>query len=91
MTHATVLFALSMALVGLAFGIGYFAVLRRNVALLAEHRGWLVASTLTLGRIGAATVLLAAVAQLGAAPLLATFAGFLLARSVALRMTRSTE
>ncbi len=89
MTNAAVPLAISMALVGFGFGIGYFAVLRRSVALLAGRGGWRAAATLTLGRIAAAVVLLAAVAQLGATSLLATFAGFLLARSIALRMTKS--
>ncbi len=91
MTLASVLRVLSMAFVGLAFGIGYFALLRRTVDLLAERGGWLGGSTLTIGRIGAAVLLLVVGAQLGAASLLATFTGFLLARSLALRMIRGVE
>jgi F1F0 ATPase subunit 2 len=91
MIRAEVFPVFGMALLGVALGLGYFATLRRTVAHLAGHRGWLVPATLTLGRIGAATVPLAVVAQSGAASLLAAFAGFLLARSAMLHVIRSAD
>lgn len=80
--RATVGLALAMAPVGFAFGLVYFAALRRSVARLAAirlatDRSWLEPVALTLGRWGAAS-------------LLATFAGFLLARAFAVRVARRT-
>ena len=73
---------------GLASGLLYFVVLRCTVALLIDRRGWLGPLALTLGRIASVALLLFLAARLGAAPLLAAFAGFLLARSIALRGQR---
>lgn len=75
-----------VALAGFVFGLLYFAALHRTAILFAARRGWLPPVALTLVRIGAATVFLAFAAKSGAAPLLASFAGFLLARTVALRI-----
>jgi hypothetical protein len=83
--------ALPTAFAGAAFGLVYFAALDRTAVLLATGRGWLGPSILTLGRIAAATILLALIARLGAAPLLAAFLGFLAARAVALRAVRRRE
>jgi hypothetical protein len=80
--------AVTMAVAGLAFGMVYFEALRRTVDLLAARRGLLEPLTLTLGRIGAALILLALAANLGAPALLAAFGGFLLARMAALRRDR---
>lgn len=80
--------AAMMAFAGIAFGLVYFAALRRTIALFTAGRGWLGLLAGTLGRIGAAVVFLAVAAKLGAAPLLAAFLGFLLARGVALRARR---
>lgn len=80
--------AFSMAFVGFAFGLAYFAALRQTAALFASGSGWLAPSALTVGRIGAITLVLTAAAKLGALPLLAAFLGFLLARAVALRLVR---
>ena len=77
-----------MAFAGFAVGLAYFVTLRRTVILFAAGRSWLWLSALTLGRIGAVTTFLALTARLGAAPLLATFAGFLLSRAVAFRAVR---
>lgn len=73
---------------GFAFGLLYFAVLKRSVAVLAGASGLVVPLGLTLARFAAATVFLGLAAQLGAAALLAAFVGFLLARSFALRTAR---
>lgn len=77
-----------MALAGLAFGLVYFATLKRSVTLFVEGKSWLRLLALTLGRIGAAVAFLYVAAKLGAAPLLAAFIGFLMARALALRAER---
>lgn len=65
--------ALAMAFAGFAFGLVYFLALQRTVILFADGGGWLGALALTLGRIGAVTILLMIAASLGAMQLLATF------------------
>ena len=75
----------SFAFAGLAFGLAYFAVLRRTVDLHAAGHDRFAPTILTLGRLAAAALLLAGAASIGALPLLASFIGFLLARAVALR------
>jgi hypothetical protein len=77
-----------MAVAGIAFGCVYFASLKRSVTLLVGGKGWLGPPALTLGRIGAAVAFLFVAAKLGAAPLLAAFIGFLMARALALRAER---
>ncbi|MGD0332019.1 MAG: ATP synthase subunit I [Xanthobacteraceae bacterium] len=77
-----------MASAGAVFGLLYFAMLRWTVTFFTAGGGWLGPLALTLGRIGAAVVFLGIAARLGAAPLLALFLGFLLARTVALRSAR---
>jgi len=79
---------LLMWIAGLAFGFIYFAALRRSVNLFVGGKGWLGPLALTVGRIGAAAGFLFVAAKLGAAPLLAAFIGFLMARAVALRGER---
>jgi len=77
-----------MAVAGLAFGWVYFASLRRSVSMFVGGKGWLGPVFLTFGRIGAAVGFLFVAAKLGAAPLLAAFIGFLMARALALRAER---
>ena len=77
-----------MALAGLALGRAYFVALKRSVALFVGGKGWFGLLALTLGRIGAAAGFLFVAARLGAAPLLAAFIGFLMARALALRAER---
>ena len=77
-----------MALAGFALGLAYFAALKRSVALFVGGKGWFGLLALTLGRIGAAAGSLFVAAKLGAAPLLAAFIGFLMARALALRAER---
>lgn len=92
MTHETLIadssLAVTMTVLGIAFGLAYFAALRRTVARFATGGGWFVPVALTLGRIGLAVLLLGLAAKLGAVALLATFAGFLIARTLALRAGR---
>ena len=83
--------AAMMVVVGFAFGLAYFAALRRTVALFADGRSRLVPAALTLGRLGLAIIALGLAAKVGAISLLAMFIGFLLARTVALRAARSSE
>ena len=83
--------ALAMAFTGFVFGLVYFVALHRTVALFAAGGGRLGPLALTLGRIGAVTILLTLAARLGATPLLATFLGFLLARAVALHAVRGDK
>ncbi len=82
--HAgSVIWAVIMVPVGFAFGLAYFAMLRAGCARLsAGRRGALM---LTGTRMAAAVSLLTVVAHHGGAALLALFAGFLLARSFAVR------
>jgi hypothetical protein len=92
MTTATALpflgLAIAMAAAGFAFGLVYFAALGRTVALFSAGCGWFRPLAFTLGRITAAAILLGFAAKLGAVALLAAFAGFLLARSLALRAAK---
>lgn len=92
MTHETLLWtptlAVILAMTGFAFGLLYFAALRRTATLFTAGRRFLPLA-LTLGRIAAAVIFLGLAAKLGAVALLAAFIGFLLARTVALRVTRS--
>ena len=92
MTHDTLASAvglpLVMAVVGMGFGLTYFAALRRTAALIATQSKWRVPVLLTLGRVSAAMILFAFASTLGAATLLAAFTGFLSARAVVLRSAR---
>lgn len=92
MTHAALVSVASlsaaMAAAGFAFGLAYFAALRRSIAFLAASADWHRPIALTLGRLAAAALFLLLAAKLGALPLLAAFVGFLAARAVALRAAR---
>ena len=77
--------AAAAAIAGFAFGLAYFAALRRSVALFCAGRGWRAPAGMTLARIALAALALGAAARLGAVPLLGVFAGFLAARAFALR------
>ncbi|MCC3247453.1 hypothetical protein LG047_19375 [Methylocystis sp. WRRC1] len=76
------------ALSGFVFGLAYFAAMRATVARIVAGSGWMVPTTLTAARIIAVTILLFFMARLGAAPLLATFVGLLIARQFALQQRR---
>lgn len=78
----------AFAILGLVIGGGYFVSLERAVGLYVRDGCTLWLAALQLGRIGAATALFAIVAQAGITPLLASFGGFLVARSVAVRAVR---
>ena len=82
---AAVAVVAGFAAVGVAGGLGYFAMLRESTARLVVGTGRLGAVVLTLGRLAAISALLAFAASRGAMPLLAAFLGFLVARTLALR------
>ncbi len=73
------------AIGGLAFGFGYFALLRHSASLFVRPGGRIAALGFTVGRLAAAAVLLWLAAPLGAPPLLSALGGFLVARAIALR------
>jgi hypothetical protein len=87
MTRASLAFAAAFA--GLVVGLVHFAALRRTVDLYSGGRGRL-AAVVTLGRVAGAIVFFCLAARLGALPLLSSFLGFLLARTLALRAARRT-
>jgi N-ATPase, AtpR subunit len=81
-----VLWAATMVPAGFGCGWAYFAALREGCArLLAGRRGVLMLAGLRLLTVAA---LLIFAAHRGAAALLATFAGFLLARSLVVGRAR---
>ena len=82
--------ASAAALVGLVFGLVYFAALLRTVELYTKGRSGFTMIALTLGRIAVAIAFFSLAARLGASPLLSSFLGFLLARMLALRVARRT-
>jgi hypothetical protein len=82
--------AFAAALAGLVFGLMHFAGLRRTVELYSGGRSRLAAAALTIGRIAGAILFFGLAAKLGALPLLSSFLGFLLARTLALRAARRT-
>ena len=82
--------ALAAALTGLVVGLVHFAALWWSIERYSAGRGQLAAAALTLGRNAGTIVFLGLAARLGALPLLASFLGFLLARTLALRAARRT-
>jgi len=81
---------LVMACAGLAAGLLYFTALRRTSILLASGGGRTGLLVLWASRIGGAVVFLALAAKLGAAYLLAAFLGFLISRTIAVRIVRGS-
>ena len=75
-------------LLGLLLGMGYFAALRQNVEGYLAGRALGPALALHLGRLLLAGLAFVLIAQVGAAALLGALAGFVLARSVALRSAK---
>ena len=85
------LLAAAAAGAGIVFGRWYFALLRRTVSLYGTGGGNLAPSALTLGRLACAVVFLGLAARVGALALLGAFGGFLLARELAVRVSRRAE
>ena len=86
-----VLAALPAAALGAVGGWAYFRMLRLTVDSFVTGRGWRRVVALSLGRLCGVGVLFWMAVQFGAVPLLAAFAGFLLARRFALAAARKVE
>ena len=82
--------AFAATLAGLVVGLVHFVALWRSIELYGAGRGRLAAAALTLGRVAGTIVFFGLAARLEALPLLASFLGFLLARTLALRAARRT-
>jgi F1F0 ATPase subunit 2 len=76
------------AALGVLIGAVYFAALAWNVKLYADHGAGLSALLLHLARIVVAVVTFTLCARQGAAPLLASFAGFLAVRTISVNRSR---
>ena len=85
MIGAVLLRIVLFALLGGFIGAGYFAALAWNVRLYADRGAGLKALLLHLSRLAAAIAIFALCARHGAAQLLASFAGFLLIRSISIK------
>jgi F1F0 ATPase subunit 2 len=77
---------IAFALAGILLGLFFFATLRWNIALYLSRRT--AGLALQLGRLAVVVLGLVLVAHAGATPLVATFVGFLIARSAVLRGAR---
>lgn len=89
LAYAVVVALLTM-LAGLVVGLAYFRALRLTADLFAQGRGWTLPLGLTLVRLAGLIAVLYLTVQLGAAPLIASFLGFLLARTIAVRSAAET-
>lgn len=79
---------LLLAVAGFALGVAYFASLRRGVHLSIARHAWLPYMLRAFVRIAAAASFFTFAARWGLPALLAAFAGFLAARTLALRGAR---
>jgi len=77
-----------LATAGLILGVAYFGSLRRSVRLSIEQHAWWRYMVAALTRIVAAALFFTLAVRWGAAALLAAFAGFLVARLLAVRAAR---
>lgn len=73
-----------MLAAGIAIGFAYFRALRWTIRCGAKHP-LVIHAVASLARLLAVAVFFGFAARLGALPLLAAFAGFLLARALAMR------
>jgi F1F0 ATPase subunit 2 len=78
--------AAPFVLVGVVLGTGYFAALRSNVERYLFGRSIEAAVALHCGRLLLVGVAFVLIAQAGAAALLGALGGFVLARTMALRL-----
>ena len=76
------------ALAGLMLGMAYFASLRRGVRISVARHAWVPYMLSAAVRIAAAAAFFAFVVRWGMPALLGAFAGFLVARQLALRAAR---
>ena len=77
-----------LAVAGFALGVVYFASLRRGVHLAIARQAWLPCMAWGFLRIAAATLFFTFPVHWGLPAPLAAFAGFLAARTLALRGAR---
>ena len=75
----------SYGALGALIGAAYFAALGWNVALYVGHEAGWKALLLHLSRLAVAVVAFTLCVRQGAAPLLASFAGFLAIRTISLK------
>lgn len=85
---ASGLWPLLLAVGGFALGLGYFASLRHGVQLAIARHVWRPYIVWALVRIAAAALFFTFVLRWGLPALLAAFAGFLAARTLAMRGAR---
>jgi N-ATPase, AtpR subunit len=85
--HAAVTAAV-FAVLGIALGTAYFASLRRGLRIPAAGHAGLQYLSWAAARIAAAGLFFAFAVRWGLPAILAAFAGFLLARQVAVRAAR---
>jgi hypothetical protein len=76
------------AAAGFGLGVAYFASLRQGVRLAFARHAWSPYVLLALARIAAAALFFALAVRWGVPALLAAFAGFLIARQIAVRAAR---
>jgi hypothetical protein len=74
-----------LAVAGFAVGLAYFAFLRRGVHLAVASEAWAPYVLWALARIIAVALLFTFAVRWGVPALLAAFAGFLVARQLAVR------
>jgi len=79
---------LLLAVAGLALGVVYFASMRRGVQLSIARQAWLSYLAWAFVRIAATALCFTFAVHWGLSALLAAFAGFLVARTLALRGAR---
>ena len=79
---------LLLGIAGFAMGLAYFASLRRGVQLSIVSHAWLQYMLWALARTAAAALFFTFAMRWGAPALLAAFAGFLIARQLAVRGAR---
>lgn len=88
MIGVVVLRIVPYAALGALMGAAYFAALGWNVRLYAGHGDGWKAVLLHLSRLAVAVVALTLCARQGAAPVLASFAGFLVIRTISVNHYR---
>lgn len=82
--------ASAMLAAGIAIGLAYFRALRWTIQRGGAHP-LVIHAVASLARLVAAALFFGVAARLGAVPLLAAFAGFLLARALAMRAVRRAD
>ena len=90
MTFSLILDGLPWLLAGALIGTVYFFLLGRSVAAIGDQADWRKAVGYLVLRMGFAVCGFAVAAMQGAAPLLFTLVGLLLARMVAIRRVKGS-